>query len=51
MAQEAIGLFMDVMVEDGKPVPEDKPDVRLNMRRSAEAIVCRVSVGEVARVA
>jgi len=31
--------------------PEDKPDVRLNMRRTQEALVCRVTVGEAAAVA
>jgi len=51
MAEKAIGLFVEVMVEDGKPLPEDRPDIRLNMRNSAEAIVCRVNVREAAKVA
>jgi len=37
MAQEAIRLFVEVMVEDGKAAPDDDPDVRLDMRQSADA--------------
>jgi len=46
MAREAIPLFLEVWQEDGKPVPPDKPDVRLNMRETDEALVYRLTVEE-----
>jgi hypothetical protein len=51
MVREVIPGFVDVLREDGKPVPPDKPDVRLNMRDSDEVLVCKVTVGEEVAVA
>lgn len=44
MAEEAILLYLEVLVEDGQPLPADKPDVRLNMRKAKEALVYRLTV-------
>ena len=46
MAREVIPLFLEVWQEDGKTVPPDKPDVRLNMREMEEALVYRLTIEE-----
>jgi len=52
MAEEAILLYLEVLQEDGRSAPADKPDVRLNMRKAKEALVYRLTVNrEAAAVA
>ena len=51
MAEEAIEGHLEVLGEDGKPVPSDVPDVRVSTRESAQVIVCRLPIGEGAAVA
>jgi len=50
-AREVIPAFLEVLQEDGEPIPPDKPDVRLSMRRINEALVYKVTVEEGAPVA
>lgn len=51
MAKEVIPAFVEVLREEGKPVPADKPDVRLSMRRTQEALVYRLTFEEAVPVA
>jgi len=51
MADDAIRLYVQVLEEDGRPVPPDRPDVRINMRKATEALVYRLTVREAAPVA
>ncbi len=46
MAEDAIRLYLEVLEEDGKPIPPDKPNVRVNMRHSTEALVYRLTLRE-----
>jgi len=48
MAEDAIRLHLEVLQEDGKPVPPDKPRVTVNMRNATEALVYRLAVREAA---
>jgi len=50
MAEDAIRLYLEVLQEDGKAVPPDKPDVRVNMRDATEALVYRLTLREPAAV-
>jgi predicted RNase H-like HicB family nuclease len=51
MAREVIPAFVEVLQEDGKPIPPDQPDVRLDMRETDEARVYRLTVAEEVAVA
>ena len=51
MAEDAARLYLEVLKEDGKPVPPDKPDVSVDMRGASEALVYRLTVREAAAVA
>ncbi len=51
MAEEAIRLYLEVWVEDGKPIPPDKPRVTVNMEEATEALVYRLTIRELASVA
>jgi antitoxin HicB len=51
MAEEAIRLYLEVWVEDGKPIPADTPSVTVNMEEATEALVYRLTVRELASVA
>jgi predicted RNase H-like HicB family nuclease len=51
MAEDAMRLYLEVLEEDGKPIPPDKPDVRVNMRGASEALLYRLTVREGAPVA
>jgi len=51
MAKEVIPLFLEVLEEDGKPIPPDNLDVRLDMRETDEVLVSKVTVGEEVPVA
>lgn len=51
MAEEAIGLYLEVLEEDGEAVPEDAREVRLDMTEASEALVLKLSVREVAAAA
>ncbi len=46
MAREVIPLFLEVLEEDGQPIPPDKPDVRFSMRTTDEVLVRKITVGE-----
>jgi len=51
MVHEAASGYLDVLVEEGDPIPEDTPDIALDMAETDEAFVCKISVSEVAAVA
>ena len=51
MAEEAIGLYLEVLDEDGKPRPADNPDVRVNMESADEALLYRLPIRETTSVA
>lgn len=51
MAHEAIDGYLGVLSEDGEAIPDDAPDVALNMAEADEAFVCKVRAGEEAMVA
>ncbi|MGD8238828.1 MAG: type II toxin-antitoxin system HicB family antitoxin [Armatimonadota bacterium] len=51
MADDAVRLCLEVLQEDGQPVPPDKPDVTVNMQNATEALVYRLTVREAAAVA
>ncbi len=48
MAQQAVELYLEVLEEDGKPIPPDKPNPRVNMRYSTEPLLYRLPVREAA---
>jgi predicted RNase H-like HicB family nuclease len=50
MAHEAICAHVGVLVEDGEAIPEDTPQVTLDMEETSEALVCKVTVAEVVPV-
>jgi predicted RNase H-like HicB family nuclease len=50
MAEEAIGCYLESLLQRGKPVPPDAPDVRLDMREMTEARVYRLAVEEAVAV-
>ncbi len=50
-AREVIPLFLESLRDRDLPVPEDNPDVCVNMREAAEAIVRTVEIPEVAHIA
>lgn len=43
MAREAVSGWLEVAGEDGEQMPEDSPRVSIDMSRSAEAFVCKVT--------
>jgi hypothetical protein len=51
MAEEAIEGYLEVLEEDGKPLPPDAPEVRVSSIESAQVIVCRLPVRQGAEVA
>jgi len=51
MAEDAIRLYLEVLEEDGKPIPPDRPNMRVDMREATEALVYRLTVREAAAVA
>ncbi len=51
MAREVTPAFVEVLQDDGNPVPPDEPDVHLDMRDVSEALVLRLTVREEVAVA
>jgi predicted RNase H-like HicB family nuclease len=51
MAEDAIQGYLEVLEEDGKPIPPDAPDVQVSTRESPQVIVCRLPVRLEAQVA
>jgi len=51
MAREAIGLYLEVLQEDGDPIPDDNPQVLVDMRQAKEARVYRIALQKAAAVA
>ena len=44
MAREAIALYLEVLQEDGDPIPDDNPQVVVDMREAKEARVYHLAV-------
>jgi predicted RNase H-like HicB family nuclease len=44
--REAIAAYLEVLREDEEPIPEDSPDVLVDMTDSAEALVYKLTVRE-----
>ncbi len=51
MAEEAIQLYLEVLQEDGDPIPPDSPQVSFDMAAATEALVYKLTVREAAAVA
>ncbi len=51
MAEEVIRLYLEVLEEDGKPIPPDEPNVRVDMCEAMEALVYRLTLREATPVA
>lgn len=51
MAEDAIRLYVESLEARGEAVPEGNPDVFVDLREVAEALVYRLPVREAARVA
>jgi len=45
-AEEAAGLYVEDLVADGEPIPEDVPEVRVALGVTPEAYVTRIMVAE-----
>lgn len=50
MAEEAIGLYLEALEDEGDPIPPDIPRVSLDMTEAAEALVYKLAVKEAAPV-
>ncbi len=48
MVREAITGYIEVLEEDGEPIPPDNPHVALDMTGTAEAVVRKVVIEEAA---
>ncbi len=51
MAEEAIQLYLEVLQEDGEPIPRDTRRVSFDMATATEALVYKLTVREAATVA
>lgn len=51
MVKEAITGYLEVLKEDGEPIPPDTPNVNVDMTETAEALVYRITLRETALVA
>jgi len=50
MAEDAIRLYLEVLQEDGKPIPPDNPDIKIDMRDTEEALVYKLTIREAVKV-